>query len=160
MPASQLWLPARAFQAVSGATGPFARGTDTDPIRKTSVYVFPDAGGIVTTTFILPTDWNLGPVTVTYHWVKEDAGSNNVAWEWIWAQVNQGDQVDQVAGTPLSTVAAVPAAIDALARTQIGTSFAPAGYRTIRGAVKRSTTGDTYTGDVYLLGVELGFTVD
>ena len=157
---ASLWLPAKSFASITGATGPSPVGSDTTNYWKSAAYVFPDALGIITTNFIMPTDWDMNAITAYFHWAKGALGTGNVAWDWYWAQVGQGDQVDAVAGTPLSTTVAVPSIVDNLARTTIGTFFVPAGYRMLRGAVRRNTTGDTYAGNVHLLGVELVYFTD
>lgn len=156
MPTRYVWLPAAAFTAVSGATGPSPVGSDTSAARKIGAYVFPNSDSVITTEVVIPRDWTGGAITVTYHWTKGDSPiTGAVAWDWIWAQVDPGSEIDQNYDGVLS--ASVPGAgtLEALARSAIGAGFTPALYRTIRGSVRRNA--GPYTGNAWLIGVELAY---
>lgn len=150
-----IWLAPEDFTVVTGATGPTAVGTDVE-IRRASAWSLPNnVLSIVTTTLIMPSDWNGGAVTVVVHWSRTGgAGATAVDWQCSPAQISEGDQVDKPAMTPLTNSATVPGA-EALARTNMG-SFTPAAYRTLRFAVQRGAS-DSFAGIAWLLGVELSY---
>lgn len=150
-----IWLTPENFVVVQNATGPSAVGDAAQGIDKASALAFPNGAlGIVTSSIMMPSDWNGGLVTVFLHWSRTGgAAATAVAWEVATATINPGEQVDK-AGSVIAQTPTVPNA-EALARTQIGT-FQPSANRAVRVAVQRLAS-DTFGGTAWLIGVELSY---
>lgn len=156
MPTRYVWLAAQDFTQALGS-GVLATKGSAAAVNQAAVWTFPSGStGVVTANLILPSDWDGGAVTVVLHWSR-DAGTNGtVDWEWVWALVAAGDQVDEGGsvvkpGSPPTG----PGTAENLLRTTLG-SFTPSDYRTIRGAIRRQTGG--FAADAWLVGVELQYT--
>lgn len=158
-----VWLSASEFTGAQGATRATVGGAAA--VNRAAAVVLPysaSTAAIATTTFLVPADWEVGTrITVIVHWSRPTTALGNVDWEFVWAVISSGDQVDEggiVLKSGVLTYGSTTA--EAQGRSVLG-SFAPSAAKTIRVAIRRqTTTTNPLTTGVWLLGVELQYTDD
>ena len=110
-------------------------------------------------TEMLPDDWISSGFTVKVWWAPSNAGSGNVVWHVHLAQLTDGDQLTEAAGSITATVAA-PGVTDELVVSSLGATAAPIVNNLQRIVVERRGTAgaDTYGVLARLIGLELEYT--
>lgn len=156
----RFWVPASQFTVGFGTPTLAVRGTSGFANNYLVTWSFVEPNNqIVNATIMLPADWDGGSITPTIWWMKSAAGSGNVAFALTHRSLVAG-QAPDAAGAFLSHTIAVPVVALQLAFNAL-TSFTPSTHR-LHLALQRvgADANDTYTGDMWVAGVEFAYTAD
>jgi hypothetical protein len=157
-----LWLPAKQFDAQEG-TPDFAaaRGSTANAYEKFAAWALDQTvdEGVVAIEE-LPAHWVSGSVTAKIYWCPTSANTGPVVLQVIAAALSAGAQLDKAFDmAPFSSFTPGGVAEDLnVGSLTLGTPSS----RLLRLHVRRagSNAGDTYTADVWFIGLLLEFTVD
>ena len=162
-----IWIPAQALYATTtnGADGQSVETTATRPELKVMDY---DAGTneYAQCAIAMPKSWNLGTVTFQAFWAPSNTDTGNALIGLQGVSVANDATADVVFGTAVDVTDAGGGAIEDVLVSPVSTAVTIAGtpaddYLTFFQVYRNAAAGgDTFTGDVRLLGIKLFFTTD
>jgi len=153
-----VWLAPGIFIAATGSPARAVVGDTATTEDKMDGWAFDAAAAeAITTTLVLPAEWNAGVITVKFYVSPTNTDTGSVRWGIRYGEIADGDQVDE-ASTFVGNNFAMAGTSQDLEIETIGT-FTPA-TPFLRFAVLRDGAdgGDTYNADAIFHGALLEYT--
>ena len=152
-----VYVPATSFILGSGATLASV-GTGASYDRVPAWALDPTTDQWVNGSFMLPTDWAGGALTLIVHWAPSSSNVGDVRWDIGVSDIAVGDQADE--GKSFPTVIHAAGGVAEARRAGTCTSTVTPTQPFIGLSVYRSAAvgTDTFTGNAWFLGLELQYT--
>jgi hypothetical protein len=155
MPLSRHWIPGAAFTLGGGAQTFALRGGAGGNRRVPSWDLSDAVTEYIATSLVCPFDPANTTVTATLYYTPATAGAGDVRLRGQFADVDDAQQIDQVAEDILTAVSTVPGSTDQLVAAALGTVTRTGQFwRVVLDRVGGHAT-DTYAADVHVIGVLL-----